>query len=122
MKDVLFSRMNCSLFRAVTNAHFIVENVSNFIASETVHKIHTYCDVYVTNKSGSSSNDWIYLQLVTHSLVITLTHRQFSATSALRQLQFIVSQALGFSVSTSRFPAMDLDVQIVTVSHSKYYT
>jgi hypothetical protein len=28
-----------------------------------------YCDVYATNKTASSSNDSIYLQLVTHSLI-----------------------------------------------------
>jgi hypothetical protein len=32
----------------------------------------TYCDVYATNKTGSSSDDWIYYQFLTHSLVITL--------------------------------------------------
>jgi hypothetical protein len=58
---------------------------------------------------GSSSDDWIYSQLVTHSVVITLTQRQYSAVSHLHQLQFTVAHALGFSVSTSRFPATDLD-------------
>jgi hypothetical protein len=78
----------------------------------------TYCDVHVTNKTGPSSDDWIYY----HSLlgVITLTHRQYSAISCLHQLQFTVAHALGFSVSTSRFPATDLDAQTVTVLHSKY--
>jgi hypothetical protein len=29
----------------------------------------TKCDVYATNKTGSSSDDWIYYQMVTHSLI-----------------------------------------------------
>jgi hypothetical protein len=29
--------------------------------------------MYATNKTGSSSDDWIYYQLVTHFVVITLT-------------------------------------------------
>jgi hypothetical protein len=28
-----------------------------------------YCDVYSADKTGSSSDDWIYSQLVTHSLI-----------------------------------------------------
>jgi hypothetical protein len=28
-----------------------------------------YCDVYATDKMGSSSDDWIYYQMVTHSLI-----------------------------------------------------
>jgi hypothetical protein len=39
---------------------------------------YIYCDVYATNKTGSSSDDWIYYQMVTHSLLITLIHRQYS--------------------------------------------
>jgi hypothetical protein len=35
---------------------------------------YIYCDVYVTSKTGSSSDDWIYYLLVTHSLLITLIH------------------------------------------------
>jgi hypothetical protein len=80
------------------------------------------CDMYITIKTGSSSDDWIYYQLVTHSLVITLKYRLYSAISRLHQLQFTFAHALGFSVSTSHFPAMDLNAQTVTVSHSKYYT
>jgi hypothetical protein len=33
---------------------------------------YSYCDVYATNKMDSSLDDWIYYQLVTHSLIITL--------------------------------------------------
>jgi hypothetical protein len=37
-----------------------------------------YCDFYATNKTGSSSDDWIYYQTVTHSLIITLIQWQYS--------------------------------------------
>jgi hypothetical protein len=40
--------------------------------------LRKYCGVYATNKTGSSSNDWIYSQLVTHSIVITLIQWQYS--------------------------------------------
>jgi hypothetical protein len=78
--------------------------------------------VFVPNKTGCISDDWIYYQLFTHSLVITLKYSHYSTIPRLRQLQFTVAHALGFSVSTSRFPATDLDIQIITVLHSKYYT
>jgi hypothetical protein len=81
-----------------------------------------YCDVYATNKTGSSSDDWIYYQVVTPSLIITRTHRLYSAVSHLHQLQSTVAHALGFSPSASRFPATDLDAQIITILHSKYST
>jgi hypothetical protein len=35
-----------------------------------------YCGVFATNMTGSSSDDWIYYQVVTHSLLITLIHRR----------------------------------------------
>jgi hypothetical protein len=36
--------------------------------------------------------------------------------SRLHQLQFTVAHALGFSVSTSRFPGTDLDAQTVSLT------
>jgi hypothetical protein len=42
---------------------------------------------------------------VTHSLLITLKYKQYSAIADLHRLQFTVANALGFSVSTSRLPA-----------------
>jgi hypothetical protein len=89
---------------------------------EKITNLVLHCDVYATNKTGYSSDDWIYLQLVTHSLTITRKHRQYSAMSRLHQLQFTIADALGFSVSISRFPATDLNAQTVTVLLSKYYT
>jgi hypothetical protein len=80
-----------------------------------------YCDIYVANKTGSSSDDWIYYQLVTHSVVIILIYRQYSAISHLHQLQFTVAHALGFSVSTGRFPTTDLDIQtLIRVNTPQY--
>jgi hypothetical protein len=76
----------------------------------------SYCDVYATNKTGSSSDDWIYYQLVTHSLIIALTHRQYSVISRLYTLLFTVANPLGFSVATSRFPATDLEAQTVSLT------
>jgi hypothetical protein len=68
--------------------------------------------VYVTNKTGPSSDDWIYYQVVIHLLLITLTHRQYSVISRLHNLQYTVAQALGFSASTSRFSATDIDTTV----------
>jgi hypothetical protein len=67
--------------------------------------------VHATNKTGSSSDDWIYEHLVIHSLLITLTHRQYSAIVHLDTSEFPVAHAIGFSVSTRRFPAKDRDTQ-----------
>jgi hypothetical protein len=78
--------------------------------------------VHATNKTGSSSDDWIYEQLVTHVHLITRTYRQYSAIADLHYLQHTVAHALGFSLSTSRLLATDLDTQTTTVSHSKCYT
>jgi hypothetical protein len=77
--------------------------------------------VHATNMTGSSLDDGIYYQFG-YTLLFTLTHRQYSTISVLHQLLFTVAHALGFYVSTSRFLAMDLNTQTVTVLHSKYYT
>jgi hypothetical protein len=45
-----------------------------------------------------------------------------SAVPHLHTLQYTVAHALGFSRSTSRLSATDLDAQTVTVLHSKYST
>jgi hypothetical protein len=60
--------------------------------------------VYATNKTGSSSDDRIYYELVTHSLVITSRCSLYSAVSHLHNLQSTVAHALGFSLSSSRSP------------------
>jgi hypothetical protein len=53
---------------------------------------------------------------VTHSLLIALTHRQYSTVSHLHHLQFIVACALEFFVFTSCLLATDLNTQTATVS------
>jgi hypothetical protein len=60
--------------------------------------IYIYCGVYATNKTGSSSDDWIYFQVVTHSLIITLLQWLYSFISRTDTLQSTVAHALGFSV------------------------
>jgi predicted deacylase len=60
------------------------------------------------------------LQLVTQSLVVTLIYKQCTAIVDLHRLQSTVAHALGFSISTSRLPAMALNTQTVRVSHSDY--
>jgi hypothetical protein len=71
-----------------------------------------YCSVYATNKTGSSSDDWIYYQVVTHSLINYTYTMAIQFISSLRQLKSTVAHALGFSVHTSRFPATDVDAQL----------
>jgi hypothetical protein len=72
----------------------------------------TYCGVYATNKTGSSSDDWIYYQVVTHSLLISLIHSLYRFIFRSDTLQSTIAHALGFSVHTSRFPATDVDAQL----------
>jgi hypothetical protein len=52
--------------------------------------------------------------LVTHSLLITLKYRQYSANADLHPFQFTVAHALGFSVATSRLLATDLSTETST--------
>jgi hypothetical protein len=59
---------------------------------------------------------------VTHVLLVTLTHRQYSTIAHLHHLQITVAHALGFPVSISRLLATVLITQTITVSNFKYYT
>jgi hypothetical protein len=59
--------------------------------------------VYATDKTGSSSDDWIYSQLITNSFIITLISLVYTS------LQSPVAHTLGFSLSTSRLLATDVD-------------
>jgi hypothetical protein len=52
--------------------------------------------------------------LVTLSLLITLKYRQYSAIADLHTFQFTTAHALGFSVSTSRLLATDLNTETIT--------
>jgi hypothetical protein len=72
---------------------------------------------------------WVLVRMIgfisswdTHSLLIMLTYRPNSAITRLHNVQFTIAHALGFSVFTSRFPAMDLNTETITVSHCKYDT
>jgi hypothetical protein len=53
---------------------------------------------------------------VIHSLLSTLTHRQYSAITHLHTFQFTVAHALGFPVYTSCLLAINLNTRIITVS------
>jgi hypothetical protein len=53
---------------------------------------------------------------VTHSLLLTCTHRQYSAIAHLHTFQFTVAHALRFPVTTSRLLATGLDTGIIKVS------
>jgi hypothetical protein len=75
--------------------------------------------VHATKMTGSSSDDWIYYHLVTHSHLIPLT---YNAIDNLHHLQHTVAHALGFFIFTSRLLATALNTETTKVSHSKYYT
>jgi hypothetical protein len=51
------------------------------------------------------------------SITISLNYNQYSTNFDLHNLQFTVTQALGFSVFTSRLLAMDLNTQTNTSDH-----
>jgi hypothetical protein len=71
-----------------------------------------YCDVYATNKTGSSSDDWMYYQMVTHSLINYTYTQVIQCCLSFTHLQSTVAHALGFSCSASRLPATDLEAQL----------
>jgi hypothetical protein len=75
--------------------------------------------VHATNKTGSSSDDWIYWHFRSQPLLITF---KYSAIADLHHLQQTVAYALGFFVFTSRLLATALNTETTTVSHFKYYT
>jgi hypothetical protein len=54
--------------------------------------------------TGSGLDDWIYW----HRIHSTRNYRQYGAVAILHTLQFTITHALGFSVSTSRILATDL--------------
>jgi hypothetical protein len=61
-------------------------------------------NVWVTYKTGSGSDEWIYCTLYT----TPRNYRQYSPTAILHSLQFTVPHALGFSVFTSRILVTNL--------------
>jgi hypothetical protein len=52
------------------------------------------------------------------SLLITL---KYSAIADLHNLQFTVAHALGFSISTSRLLAMDINTETSTTNHYEFF-
>jgi hypothetical protein len=61
--------------------------------------------------TGSGSDDWIYWHF---GYTLSLNH---SAIADLHNFQFTVAHALGFSVSTSRLLATDLNTETSTSNH-----
>jgi hypothetical protein len=65
-------------------------------------------------RTGSSSVDWIYWPLRLQVLLITLNYN-------VTHFQFTVAHALGFSVSTSRLQATDLNTETITSNHYEVF-
>jgi hypothetical protein len=55
------------------------------------------------------------------SFTISLNYNQYSAITDLRNLQFTVAQALGFSVSTNCLLATDLNTETTTTNHYEVF-
>jgi hypothetical protein len=64
--------------------------------------------------TGSSSDDWILLELRLQPLLITLT---YSAIAYSHTLQFTIAHALGFSVFTSCLLATGLNTETISSDH-----
>jgi hypothetical protein len=59
--------------------------------------------MYATNKTDSSSDDWICYQVATHLLLIKLTRRQYSAIYVLHQLEFTAAVFLHHELPAAIF-------------------
>jgi hypothetical protein len=62
----------------------------------------------------------LVIGFINHSQVVTTIN--YNTVPDLHHLQNTVAHALGFFVFTSRLLATDLNTEIITVSHFKYYT
>jgi hypothetical protein len=72
-----------------------------------------YCGVYATNKTGSRSDDWIYYQAVTHSLInytYTMVIQLYLSFTPVKVRRCTRTRILFFH--TSRFPATDVDAPL----------
>jgi hypothetical protein len=79
--------------------------------------IYIYCHMYgvrVTKIKGSSG----VIGFIGTSVAVSLNYNYYSAVSDLHNLQFTVAHALGFSVSTSRLLATDLNTENITSNDS----
>jgi hypothetical protein len=90
--------------------------------TERIHRYFpipiSYCHVSGVPRdeiTGSGSDDWIYW----HSVTISLNYKQ--AISDLHNLLFTVAHTLGFSVSTSRILATDLNTGKITSNHYEVF-
>jgi hypothetical protein len=54
------------------------------------------------------------------SVTISLSYNQYSAIADLHTFQSTVAHALGFSVSTSRLLATDLNTETITSNHYEF--
>jgi hypothetical protein len=71
---------------------------------------------------GNDGFKFGWLDLLALCYKLTCSYTQYSGVADLHHLQTTVAHALGFTDSTSRLPATDLNTGIITVSHFKYYT
>jgi hypothetical protein len=74
-----------------------------------------YFDVYTTNKTSSSTDDWSYYQVIIHLLLITITHWQYSTVSHLHNLPFTVAVA-----STTNFPWVSPAVNLSEIAENYF--
>jgi hypothetical protein len=61
------------------------------------------------------------IEFIRTSFTISLNYNQYSAIADLHSLQFTVEHALGFSVSTSRLLATDLNTETSTSNHYEVF-
>jgi hypothetical protein len=59
---------------------------------------------------------------ISTSVTISLNYNQYSAIADLHTSQFTVAHALGFSVSTSRLLATDLNTETSTSNHYEVFS
>jgi hypothetical protein len=62
------------------------------------------------------------IRFINISVTISLNYNQYSAIAYLRNFQFTVAHALGFSASTSRLLATDLNTETNTSSQYEVFS
>jgi hypothetical protein len=58
-----------------------------------------------------------FIDLLTPLCTVSLNYNRYSAIANLHTFQFTVAHALGFSVSTCRILATDLNTETITSNH-----
>jgi hypothetical protein len=61
------------------------------------------------------------IDFISTSVTSSLNHAYYSAIADFHSLQFTVAHALGFSLSTSRLPATDLNTETSTSNHCEVF-